>query len=217
MSVDLSIYLVTEPDPRRRQGRALVETVAAAVAGGVTVVQLRDKDVDDNAMLQLVEALSRSLPGHVPLLINDRVDVFVEAKARGLRVAGVHVGQDDLPVEQVRARIGPDAVLGLTANTEAELAGAAASAIRIDYVGIGVVRTTASKPDAPPPLGVAGVVRLAGGCPLPAVAIGGIEPTDLAPLRAGGLAGAAVVSWICAADDPRAAAVNLAEAWQAAA
>ncbi len=104
-------------------------------------------------------------------------------------------------------------MLGLSARTPAQLAAAEQSTAGVDYVGIGAVHETTSKADAPPPLGVAGVVELARSCALPTVAIGGIGPADLPALRTGGLTGAAVVSWICAASDPRRAAAELARAW----
>jgi thiamine-phosphate diphosphorylase len=210
---DLSVYLVTDSGQAARAGRTLVETVAAAVAGGVTTVQLREKTAPARHQVELLEALSAALPEHVTLLVNDRVDVYLAARDRGVRLHGVHVGQSDLHVDDVRRLIGPDAVLGLSAATEAQLAAAEGSAARVDYVGIGALRETASKADAPAPLGAERLGRLAASTRLPAVAIGGVVAEDLPGLRAAGLDGAAVVSWICAAADPRRAAAELAEAW----
>lgn len=217
MTLDLSIYLVTDSSQTRRCGRSVVRTVQEAVAGGVTTVQVREKHAEAREVLNLVEALVGRLPAHVTVLINDRIDIYQVAKARGMRVGGVHVGQRDLPVEEVRALVGAEAVIGLTANTPDDLTAAQTSPARVDYVGIGVVRETASKDNAPAVIGVAGVALLAGGCSLPAVAIGGIVPTDLAPLRSAGLAGAAVMSWVCASGDPRRSASELRQAWQVAA
>lgn len=214
MTPDLSIYLVTDAAQACSRGRALVDTVRAAVAGGVTAVQIRDKHADARDVLELAAAIAADLPPRVALFINDRVDVFLAARLEGIRVTGVHVGQRDLPVAAVRAMIGAEAVLGLTANTPDAVQAAAASAARVDYLGIGTVRATRSKADAPAALGIAGIGRLARATSLPAVAIGGIVAADLPALRAAGLAGAAVVSWICAADDPRAAAAQLAAAWR---
>lgn len=213
MTLDLSVYLVTDSAQALRHGRTILDVVTAAVAGGVTAVQVRAKHAPARETLELLDALAERVPTAVGLLVNDRVDVLLAARARGVRVAGVHVGQSDLPVEDVRAMVGPEPVIGLTTSTASEVAAAASSPARVDYVGIGTVRETASKPDAPRPLGTAGVVELARGCPLPAVAIGGIEPDDLPALRTGGLAGAAVVSWVCAAPDPEAAAQQLARGW----
>lgn len=215
MIADLSLYLITDAAAAERAGRTVLETVGLAVAGGVTAVQVRDKRGDARAMLELAVAIGDLVPAGVSVLVNDRVDVFLAARRLSPAVVGVHIGQRDLPVEHVRALAGPDAVLGLSASTEAELGLAAASAA-VDYVGIGAVRATATKPDAPLPLGIDGVVRLSGLTPLPAVAIGGIGIGDAAPLRAGGLAGIAVAAAIGAAADPSAAAAGLASAWRAA-
>lgn len=216
MTADLSIYLVTDSSQTARSGRRIVDVVLEAVAGGVTAVQVREKHSDARAVLQLVEALADRLPEHVALFVNDRIDVFLAARLRGTggRVSGVHIGQQDLRVEDVRSLIGPQPLIGVTANTRADLHAAAVSRARVDYVGIGTVRETGSKPDAPPPLGVSGVIALARTCPLPAVAIGGVVPADLPALREGGVAGAAVVSRICGSADPRASAHELAAAWK---
>ncbi|MFV0634500.1 thiamine phosphate synthase [Demequina sp.] len=215
MTPDLSIYLVTDAGQSAGAGRSLVDTVLAGVAGGATTVQVREKSSARDT-LEAVTALAAALPSHVTLLVNDRVDVFLAARDAGARVHGVHVGQDDLPALQVRTLIGPEPVLGVTANTAAQLRAISVRAV-VDYVGIGTVRTTASKADAPAALGVDGVIALAQSVALPAVAIGGVTPEDLPALRRGGLAGAAVVSWICAAPDPRAAAAELSGAWAVAA
>jgi thiamine-phosphate pyrophosphorylase len=213
MMPDLSVYLVTDVAQSAAAGRDLVDTVLAAVRGGVTTVQLRAKDAEAAEMLQLAEELARRLPTHVDVLVNDRVDVYLAARARGARVAGVHVGQRDLPPVAVREMVGPDAVIGLSASSRAQIAEAASGAGRVTYLGIGAVHQTSSKPDAPPVLGIAAAGHLASVSSLPAVAIGGVTPEDVPALRAAGFAGAAVVSWICAAPDARAAAAELARAW----
>ncbi|MDO4258590.1 MAG: thiamine phosphate synthase [Actinomycetaceae bacterium] len=214
MTPDLSIYLVTDTDQATHAGHTMTNVVLEAVAGGVTAVQIREKNGNTRDMLDLVETLARRLPDHVALFVNDRIDVFLAARARGARVTGVHIGQRDLPPQDVRALIGDEPLIGLTANTPTDLAEAATNPARIAYVGIGTVHGTTSKPDAPPPLGVDGVARLAAASPLPALAIGGITPDDVPALRKGGLAGVAVVSWVCAAPDPRAAAAELVRAWE---
>ncbi|MBT0769519.1 thiamine phosphate synthase [Kineosporia sp. J2-2] len=239
---DLSLYLVTDTEAARRAGRDLPGLVADAARGGVTTVQVREKNQPAGVFLRTVTEVAQALPGHVTLLVNDRVDVFLAARSLGVRVHGVHLGQRDLPAACARDLIGPDAVLGLSAATTAQLSAAAASSARVDYVGVGVVRATATKPDAPAPLGIEGMLKRAGQSRLPAVAIGGITvddtralragmlrdeasrdgaPGDVAPRegrRAGGsLAGVAVVSGICGAADPVAAARAYRSAWQGAA
>ncbi|MGO1315484.1 MAG: thiamine phosphate synthase [Cellulomonadaceae bacterium] len=217
MTPDLSIYLVTDAGQAAAHGRSLLDTVEQAVAGGVTAVQVREKHTDARDVLELLEALAARLPDRVALMVNDRVDVFLAARSLDLPVTGVHVGQRDLPLEQARLLIGPEAVLGWSAGTAGQIAAAATSPARVDYVGIGTVRSTTSKADAPAPIGVSGVARLAASSTLPAVAIGGVVPGDLPTLRAGGLAGAAVVSWVCGSPDPYLSAAELAQSWAGAA
>ncbi|MDO4901313.1 thiamine phosphate synthase [Actinomyces sp.] len=210
---DLRVYLVTDADQCRSRGRTVTDTVRAAVAGGVTCVQVRAKQAAGADFLAQVLDLADAVGRQVPVIVNDRVDVFLAARRLGARVAGVHVGQRDLPAAVVRELIGDDAYLGLSAATPDELATAQAEGA-CDHVGIGAVRATATKADAPTGIGTDGVSRLVADIALPGVAIGGITATDLPALRAGGLAGAAVVSAICLADDPRAAARALRRAWE---
>lgn len=212
MNRDLSIHLVT--DPGLCGARGVVDTVRHAVAGGVTVVQLRDKHATEEAIVAQLVQLSEVIDGRALLLVDDHVDAVIAARRRGARVDGVHLGQTDLPVVEARARLGADAVIGLTAHTRAHLA-----ALRelpegtVDYVGVGVIRPTATKADHPPALGIDGFRALAVASPVPAIAIGGIGDDDIAPLRAAGAAGVAVVSAICAAEDPRAAAQRIRRRW----
>jgi thiamine-phosphate pyrophosphorylase len=217
MSADLSIYLVTDRTQATEAGHDLADLVAAAVAGGATAVQVREKQADAGEFLDTVLKVAAVLPESVALFVNDRVDVFLAARRAGVRVTGVHVGQQDLPVGAVRDLVGPEALIGLTANTPAELFAAGREVARVDYVGIGSVHATASKADAAPALGVGGFAALAGSTFLPAVAIGGVTAADVPGLRAGGAAGIAVISAVCGVADPRAATARLARAWAAAA
>ncbi|MEU6578101.1 thiamine phosphate synthase [Streptomyces sp. NPDC046805] len=212
---DYSVYLVTDTAQCAARGRDVVATVAEAVAGGATAVQVREKDASARAFLDTVLRIAAVLPERVALFVNDRVDVFLAARAAGARVTGVHVGQSDLPPDAVRALVGPDAVLGLSAATPAELRAAAQSPARVDYVGIGALHATRTKSDAPPALGHDGFASLVRAVRLPAVAIGGVRMADMPLLRAAGAAGGAIVSGVCAAPDPRAAAQAYAHAWAA--
>lgn len=212
--LDLSIYLVTDSDQVAARGRDVPSTVASAVAGGVTAVQVREKDAPAAQFLSTVLSVAAVLPEHVALFVNDRVDVFLAARAAGVRVTGVHVGQSDLPVAVARHLVGDEPIIGLSAATPGELAAAAVDRGRVDYIGIGVLRATSTKIDAPPALGLDGFARLVSATRLPAVAIGGVGIADMAPLRRSGAAGAAIVSGICAAPDPEAAARDFAEAWR---
>ena len=210
---DLSLYLVTDAEMAAQAGIPLPRLVAAAISGGVTTVQIREKHQPAGAFLRTVIEIGQVVPDEVTLLVNDRVDVFLAARDLGAPVAGVHLGQRDLPAASARDLIGPAAVLGLSAAHPDQLSAAATSSARVDYVGIGVVRATVTKPDAPPPLGTEGMRARAGLSPLPSVAIGGIAVADAAALSGSALAGIAVVSGICAAADPAAAAAAYAKAW----
>lgn len=215
MNADLSLYFVT--DSGLCGDRGVVETVRLAVDGGARIVQLRDKTATDaEAVAQLVE-LSQAIAGRALLVVNDRVDVVLAARAAGARVDGVHLGQSDDSVVWARAQLGPDAIVGLSANRPEHL-----EAVRqlpegtVDYLGVGVVRPTNTKPDHPPVLGVDGFRAFAAASPLPCVAIGGVGVGDVAALRAAGAVGVAVVSALCTATDPAATARDFVSRWRAA-
>lgn len=216
--LDLSLYLVTDTALCERAGRSVLHTVQQAVEGGVRVVQIREKHASGRAFLALVEAVARALPAHVALLVNDRIDVFLAARAAGARVAGVHIGQSEIPAALARQIIGPEAIVGLSANAPATLdeAQALGAAGVVDYVGIGPLHPTATKPDADAGKGLPALTALRARTTLPAVAIGGVTAADVPALRAAGFDGAAVVSAICAAPDACAAAQTLRAAWDAA-
>ena len=209
---DPTLYLVT--DIALCGARGVVETVRQAVEGGVTCVQVRAKDLSAAECLALLIEVADSVGDLVPVIVDDRVDVYLAARLCGAAVHGVHVGQSDLPVESVRALVGHEAIVGWSANTveHLDVAGTLPPGT-VDYLGVGVIRATTTKPDHPTPLGVEGFERLRRLTTLPCVAIGGIHEGDLAALRRVGAAGAAVVSALCAAEDPRAAAVSLRREW----
>jgi thiamine-phosphate pyrophosphorylase len=194
---DLSLYLVTDPELVAR--RDLVEVARAAVAGGATMVQLRDKNAGDVELVVLARALRAALPRTVKLIVNDRIAVALAAGADG-----VHVGWTDAPAPAARAALGPDAIIGLSASNEEEVAGI--DPALIDYVGLGPFAATATKPDAGPPLGATRFAELRRRIALPTVAIAGIGTANAAAAIAAGADGVAVVSAICAANDPEAAA-----------
>ena len=199
---DLNLYLVTDAPERCRYG--LLETVRRAVAGGVSIVQYR-RDLEDHAaVLAEVLPLRDFLRGAgVPLIINNDVALAVEIGADG-----IHIGQSDMPVAEARALIGPEMILGLTVANDAEMD--AVDATLVDYVGCGPVFPTISKDDAPADLGVAKWAELAARCPVPICAIGGLDVERSRAVRATGHCdGIAVVSAICAAEDPEQAARNL--------
>jgi thiamine-phosphate pyrophosphorylase len=206
--LDLSLYLATDPEMTARRG--LLETVAAAVDGGVTMVQLRHKDGSAGALVEAGRALKALLASRgIPLIVNDRVDV-----AHAIGADGVHVGQDDLPPAAARAILGPSAIIGFSISNEGQLAGFDATAV--DYVGLGPLFPTGTKTYAAPALGETGFAALRRRLPCPVVAIGGITAANAARAIAVGADGVAVVSAICAASDPRAAAQALRTAVDAA-
>jgi thiamine-phosphate pyrophosphorylase len=204
---DLGVYLVTD---RACCGpRGVEEVVRAAIANGATLVQLRDKDVDARPMLALGRALLAILrPAGIGLIVNDRVDV-----ALALDADGVHVGQQDIGYLDARRMLGPGKIIGISVGSEAEAREAAGW--DVDYVGIAPAYATATQADAGAALGVAETARLAGIARHRAVAIGGINADNAGPLYAAGLEGVAVVSAICSASDPGAAARRFAEAMRA--
>ena len=207
------LYLVT--DRALCGARGVVETVRQAVDGGASIVQLRDKHADLGEHLEQLEQLAAVIDGRARLVVNDRLDVALAAKERGIPLDGVHLGQGDERVIIARAALGEGSIVGLTANTPAHLASVAElPAGTVDYLGVGVIRPTSTKPNHPPALGVDGFAALAAQAPVPCVAIGGIQTADLAPLRRSGAAGVALVSSICAADDAAAAARAVLAAWE---
>lgn len=201
MRFDLSVYLVT--DRPLCGGRALIDVVAEAAAGGATLVQLREKEAGTREFVELARAVKKALaPLGVPLLVNDRLDVALACGADG-----VHVGQSDMHPSDARAILGPGAIIGLSVETP-ELARAARD-LPVDYLGAGPVFPTATKVDAAPVLGLSGlgeVVELAG---RPVVGIGGIGLANAVEVMQAGAHGVAVVSALCAASSPREAAREL--------
>jgi len=172
-AVHSGIYLVT--DGALCGPRGVVETVRAAVEGGVGAVQLRDKTSETAVQLRQVERLAEVIAGRAQLLVNDRLDVVLAARRRGIPVDGVHLGQGDAGASAAREALGADAVVGITANTRQHLAELAElDAGTVDYLGVGVIRPTSTKSDHPPALGVDGFARLATATQVPCVAIGGI-------------------------------------------
>ncbi len=194
----LRLCLVTDRSLAR--GRPLLDIVAAAVRGGATMVQLREKAATTRAFLEEARALKAALaPLGVLFVVNDRLDI-----ALAIDADGVHVGQSDLPVEDARRLLGPDRIVGLSITNTAEILRPDAAAA--DYLGLGPVYAQQTKADATAPLGVEGFRRARALTRRPVMAIGGLTPENSAPLLAAGADGLAVVSAIMAADAPEGAA-----------
>ncbi len=195
------LYLVTDRD--LSLGRPLVEVVAAAVRGGVTCVQLREKNCTGREFLQQAIKLKTLLaPLKIPLIINDRIDIALAVDADG-----VHLGQHDLPLADARRLLGPERLIGISAETlqdalEAEQNGA-------DYIGISPVFSTPTKTDTAQALGLEGIRKIRQQTSIPLVAIGGINNGNAAQIIQAGADGIAVVSAIMSAVVPDQAAKEL--------
>lgn len=187
------LYLVLEARPRGADPRPLLD---AALRGGVDVVQLRDKELADQALVAAADPFRTACEEHGALFVlNDRPDLVEECGADG-----AHVGRSDMPIEDARALVGPDRLIGTSASTAAELAAVGGA----DYVGV-TAFATPTKEDA-----VAGGLELLGDAArsldVPWFAIGGVELSTIGDVLAAGAPGVAVVRQIRDADDPETAA-----------
>ena len=199
----LLLYAVT--DRHWLQGRPLKEVVQESLDGGVTFLQLREKALDDSAFLtEATELQSLCREYHVPFIVNDNVEIAVRIGADG-----VHVGQSDMEAGMVREKIGPDKILGVSAQTveqaiQAQKQGA-------DYLGVGAVFHTSSKDDADD-VSYETLKAICQAVSIPVVAIGGITRENVKKLAGSGICGVAVISAIYAADHIEKAARDLKEA-----
>ncbi len=194
----LRVYLVTDQPALR--GRSLTDVVMQAVQGGVTCVQLREKTASTRDFVALALALQTLIkPRGVPLVINDRIDVALACGAQG-----VHLGQSDMPVALARQLLPPEVFIGLSVENLDDVRRAAQQPV--DHLGVSPVFATPTKLDTASPWGLGGLHQVRALTDLPLVAIGGIHLGNAAEVLAAGANGLAVVSAICSADDPRAAA-----------
>lgn len=205
LELEVSLYLVT--DSTNRNIDSFCRIVEQALQGGVTLVQLREKTATSREFyqraLRIKEVADRF---QVPLIINDRLDIALAVNA-----AGLHIGQEDLPVAVARRLLGPDKILGATAATVADALDAQAAGA--DYLGSGAVYPTGTKPGkAILPLPVLTQIKQA--LRIPVVAIGGITADNIGPVRDAGVDGVAVVSAIMDSADPAAAAKTLKTIWR---
>ena len=201
MKLDYSLYLVT--DRGLSCGRSLIEIVEEAVAGGVTCVQLREKNCSTRRFVEEGLALQKILtPKNIPLIINDRIDVAMVIEA-----SGVHLGQDDMHLAHARRILGPECIIGISVESIGDAI--KASAAGADYLGVSPVFSTPTKTDTAPPLGLEGLKAIRQQVDIPLVAIGGINNDNCASVMAAGADGLAVVSALVSAPSPKTAAVNL--------
>ncbi len=201
MKKALKLYLVT--DRPLSLGRDLEEIVREAVEGGVTMVQLREKECPTGEFVALARRLKALLtPLAIPLIINDRVDVALAVDADG-----VHIGQSDMPYEDARRLLGNDKIIGLSVESFSDLE--RANSLDVDYVGISPVYGTPTKSDTAEPFGLEGLLKAVEMSVHPTVAIGGMNAHTIGDVMATGTDGVAVVSAICSAPSPRKAAEEL--------
>jgi thiamine-phosphate pyrophosphorylase len=194
----LQLYLVT--DQGCTQGRSLLEVVTAAVNGGVTCVQLREKCLDTRDFLAQAVALKALLmPLGIALVINDRIDIALACGAQG-----VHLGQSDMPVEQARRLLPADVFIGWSVETMDDVVRSAK--LPVDYLGVSPIFGTPTKTDTKAPWGLSGLRQVRAMSALPLVAIGGIHLANAPDVLNAGADGLAVVSALCSATDPCATA-----------
>ena len=205
MACDYRLYLVT--DRKILKGRDPLQAVAEALAGGVTLVQLREKDTSSREFYQLAVSMKGLTAGFdVPLLINDRLDIALAVQADG-----IHIGQEDLPLPVVRKLLGPEKIIGYSvSNTEEAVYGEKHGA---DYLGAGPVYTTATKKVKTPTLGPAGLKRIKQTVSIPVVGIGGINLGNIQEVKTSGIDGVSIVSGILGSDRPGHTASLIRRVW----
>ena len=206
MLVDYSLYLVT--DRSILKGRDLFQAVEEAVEGGVTLVQLREKNISSLDFYTIALKMKELVNSYnVPLIINDRLDIALAVDADGL-----HVGQEDLPPAVARKLLGPEKILGYSVgNPEQARRGERDGA---DYLGAGTVFPTGSKADTGEPIGPEGLRAIKQAVAIPVVGIGGIEISNLEKVKAAGVDGISLISAILGSNDIEAASRQLINLWR---
>ncbi|KYH28927.1 thiamine phosphate synthase [Clostridium colicanis] len=201
MDINYKLYLIT--DRSFLNGRSLKDCVEAAIKGGVTLVQVREKDASTREFYKIAQEVKEITSKYnIPLLINDRIDIALAIDAEG-----VHLGQSDMPIKLARKILGEDKIIGISANTleealEAQKAGA-------DYLGIGPVFYTGTKKDIDEPIGVHGLKEITQNIRIPSVAIGGINKENAESVLETGVNGISVISAILGSEDIEKASIEL--------
>lgn len=199
--IDYSLYLVT--DRALSLGRSNLEVIEAAISGGVTLVQLREKEASTQEFYQEGLNIKDYLEAaRIPLIINDRIDV-----ALALDADGVHLGQEDMPVDVARKILGPCKIIGASAFTTQEAV--AAESMGADYLGLSPIFVTTTKPELVAEIGLEGISSLKQAVKIPIVGIGSMHQSNAYEAVRAGLDGVAVVSAICSQEDPKAAAAAI--------
>ncbi|WP_334293314.1 thiamine phosphate synthase [Maledivibacter halophilus] len=196
----LLLYLVTDRSWLREE--SLISQVEKCLINGVTFLQLREKNLDDDSFLKLaVEMKELSRRYNVPFVINDNIDIALKSNADG-----VHIGQDDMPIEEAKKIIGGDKILGVSVGTVDEAI--LAEKLGADYLGVGAIFSTSTKKDARN-ISYEALKEICESVSIPVVAIGGINKDNIEELRGSGIDGVAVISAILAEKDIAKAANEL--------
>lgn len=222
--LDISAYLVVGPE--NTKGMPVVKIIKDAVEAGFTCVQIRSKVISARELIELTRQAADVIAeagksDEVALLVNDRLDVVLAARKQGIKVDGIHVGQEDIQVEVCREYLGEDSIVGLSARTDELFEYIQTVDIsQIDYFGAGPLHETMTKPDCG--LSKDGKVvtrssddifKLAKLSPIPVVVGGGVKLVDIPDLAQMGVDGFFVVTAVSEADNPKFAAAALVEAW----
>lgn len=223
-NLDISAYLVVGPE--NTLGRPVADVVRAALDAGFTIVQVRSKVAGARELIECTRSVAGVIAeagksDTVPLLVDDRLDVVLAAREAGIKVDGVHVGQSDIPVEVCRKYLGEDSIVGLSAAAhEMRRYIETADMAQVDYLGVGPLHETATKPDCGLDDDGHVITRsleeladLRRVSPRPIVVGGGVKAADIPALAKTGVDGFFVVSAVAGAPDPYAAAKELVDLW----
>lgn len=201
MDIDYSLYLIT--DRNFLHGRSLKRCVEDAIKGGVTLIQIREKDASTREFYEVAKEVKEVTSKYkIPLIINDRIDI-----ALAINAEGVHLGQSDMPINEARIILGKNKIIGISANTIEEAFAAENSGA--DYLGVGPVFYTGTKKDINTPRGINGLRDIIEKINIPSVAIGGINKDNAKSVLATGVNGISVISAILGNDDIKKSAEEL--------
>lgn len=193
MEIDYSLYLVT--DRSFLGNKSLKEAVGEAIEGGVTFIQIREKDISTRAFYKIAADVKEVTDYYkVPLVINDRIDI-----AQAIDADGVHLGQSDMPIQIARKILGKNKIIGISVENVNEAKEAEGNGA--DYVGVGTVFYTGTKKDINKPIGLEGLTEVCGSIKIPKVAIGGINKNNFKDILKAGVDGAAIISAILGEKD----------------
>ncbi|KEI77508.1 thiamine-phosphate synthase [Clostridium botulinum A2 117] len=201
MEINYELYLIT--DRRFLKGRQLKKVVEDAILGGVTIVQVREKDVSTREFYNVAKEVKEVTDYYkVPIIINDRLDI-----AQAIDARGVHLGQKDMHLNIAREILGKDKIIGISVGNIKEALEAQNNGA--DYLGIGTIFPTGSKKDVDAIIGIDGLSKIKDSISIPSVAIGGINKTNFKDVLKTGIEGISVISAILDEDDIKLAANNL--------